>query len=98
MTKVHYDIYNPDADISDADLENRIEYLSGLLVRYCDGTPYYSDLDIAATEAYLQCLMELRDRRTQDVDPPFMSSPGDWVLGACLVGIIWLIVKPYIGM
>lgn len=99
MTKENYDLYDPDEDVTDAELDIRINQLSEQLntQKYL-GKEIFDPVEKDRAGFLLQCLMELRDRRTQDIDPPFMSAPGDWVLAACLVGIIWLIVKPYIGM
>ncbi|WP_340611445.1 hypothetical protein [Xenorhabdus bharatensis] len=89
--------YDADADLNEELLIRYIADLQEKIERDGDGTPARYDKDnLQMAEHHLQCLKELYDRRQDTVSPVFMSKSGDWVLIFCLIGLLYLIIRPLI--
>ncbi|MDC9589793.1 hypothetical protein PSI23_10915 [Xenorhabdus sp. XENO-10] len=91
--------YNADEDLNEEQLVRYIANLQEKIERYYDDTlAHYDKENLQMAEHHLQCLKELYDRRQDTVSPSFMSKSGDWVLIFCLIGMLYLIIRPLLGI
>ncbi|PHM35968.1 hypothetical protein [Xenorhabdus innexi] len=91
--------YDAEEDLNEEQLIRYITDLQKKIEHHYKRPPAHYDKEkLQMAEHHLQCLKELHDRRQDTVSLPFMSKTGDWVLMFCLIGMLYLIIRPLLGI